>query len=271
MSRYHFIRTKVGEEQEKTLRLFKEVFGEDMEYILYDSKNTSCLDEYLGNGNDIEGKKPEKHTFVFLKEMARCAKTFSKIYIGVWYERHVNCFNDDVVIQGFLGRATGYDDNGDSIVFTNIDSIERYIDLWNSDFSDDIKWNSNSTNYSEKNKKQFQKTFNAEISDGKENSDDEKDEPIIVKFNGKWNIVEKDIRKFLKSKNLGRIMKKSPNDEGFYIGNIRNTSGILTTDFVEKNKGSGLNDETKKRVYPCYTDITDSSTIQWWVIYHDTK
>ena len=89
--------------------------------------------------------------------MARCAKTFSKKYIGVWYERHVNCFNDDVVIQGFLGRATGYDDNGDSIVFTNIDSIERYIDLWNSDFSDDIKWNSNSTNYSEKTKNNFKK------------------------------------------------------------------------------------------------------------------
>ena len=58
-------------------------------------------------------------------------------------------------------------------------------------------------------------------------------------------ILLKKILENFKSKNLGRIMKKSPNDEGFYIGNIRNTSGILTTDFVEKNKGSGLNDETK--------------------------
>ena len=68
MSRYHFIRTKVGEEQEKTLRLFKEVFGEDMEYILYDSKNTSCLDEYLGNGNDIEGKNQKNIHLCFLKK-----------------------------------------------------------------------------------------------------------------------------------------------------------------------------------------------------------
>ena len=178
--RYHFIRTNIGIEQEKTLLLFKEVFGEDMNYILYDSKNVECLDEYLGN-SEIKGIEPEKHTFIFLKEMARCAKTFNKEHIGIWYERDVKCFNDDIVIQGLLGRATGYDDNGDSIIFTNIESIDRYSDLWDSNFSDNIQWNSNSTNFNEKKKKTIsKKTFNAKISDS--SSDEENDGTDEVEY-----------------------------------------------------------------------------------------
>lgn len=279
--RYHFIRTKVGEEQEKTLRLFKEVFGEDMEYILYDSKNTSCLDEYLGNGNDIEGKEPEKHTFVFLKEMARCSKTFSKKYIGVWYERHVNCFNDDVVIQGFLGRATGYDDNKDSIVFTNIDSIERYIDLWDNDFSDDIEWNSNSTNYSEKSKKTIsKKTFNAEISDGKANSDDEKDDIYDIEINDYRRSETETMKEFWdRCKPFGarqQFTESNMDENGFYKTSttgkkkrylyseiIKITSkwtGSSGFDIKKKNIDKfGVGETIQSRVYVCYEDFTDTS------------
>ena len=39
----------------------------------YDQSNSINIDVMLK-------KKPEKHTFIFLKEMARCAKTFKRTY-----------------------------------------------------------------------------------------------------------------------------------------------------------------------------------------------
>ena len=53
-----------------------------------------------------------------------------KISIGVLYERYTKSSpNDSVIIQGLLGRMTGYDDNGLSICFTNVDTIGRYKKL----------------------------------------------------------------------------------------------------------------------------------------------
>ena len=63
----------------------------------------------------------------------------SKEHIGIWYERRAAQMMDDVVVQGLLGRATGYDDNGDSIIFTDINSVDRYIDLFDSNFSKGVR------------------------------------------------------------------------------------------------------------------------------------
>jgi transcription antitermination factor NusG len=165
--RYHFIRTKTGDEQDHTVQNFLRVFGEEYDYIFHDCENESNVDKFLDEScKDFIGA-PKKHAFIFLKEMARCAKTYKKKYIGVWYERCVNNFNDDIVIQGLLGRATGYDDNGDSIVYTNIDSIDRYRELWMNGFSKEIEWNSNSTYYSRKKKKTTSRlTINSLVHNG---------------------------------------------------------------------------------------------------------
>ena len=104
----------------------------------------------LGSIDNDNDKEPSKHTVIFLKEMARCSKTFKKKFIGIWYERYVKSFNDDVAVQGLAGRATGYDDNGLSIIYTNVESIKRYIDLWENDFSNEVAWCSNTTRCPEK-------------------------------------------------------------------------------------------------------------------------
>jgi hypothetical protein len=60
---------------------------------------------------------------------------------------------DSVIIQGLVGRLNGfYNQDIDSIEFpicyTNIDTILRYEELWNSRWSKlDIEWNSNSTKF----------------------------------------------------------------------------------------------------------------------------
>jgi chemotaxis protein histidine kinase CheA len=140
--RFHFIRTKAAELQEKTKNNFKQVFGDDVQIIEFDMENKKESDI-----NNIVSEKPNEHIFIFIKEKLRCAKTIeNKNLVGVYYERFTISPDDDVIIQGMLGRATGYNDNGDSIIYTNIPSIEKYKKLLKSNFEDrTINWISSST------------------------------------------------------------------------------------------------------------------------------
>ena len=139
--RYHIIRGKTAEQQDLIIEFFKDTFGDECEYITFDFNSEE------DDINTILNIVPTHHTFVFIKERLRCAKSINdKKVMGIYYERFSLNPDDDVIIQGMLGRATGYNDNGDSIVYTNIDSILRYKELLESDFNrTDIKWNSSST------------------------------------------------------------------------------------------------------------------------------
>jgi len=146
--RFHFIRTKPAEFQDVTESNFKKVFGNDCKIIDFDFKSEE------DDVNNIVKEQPSDHTFIFIKEKLRCAKTIeNKHLVGVYYERWTKSRpEDDVIIQGMLGRATGYNDNGDSIVYTNIESIEKYRELITSNFENmTVNWVSSSTAF--KNKK----------------------------------------------------------------------------------------------------------------------
>lgn len=138
---YHIIRTRPGREQDLTIKNFKKIFNDNVyQFIKYDGESK------IEDINKILIEKPEKHTFIFIKEMLRCAKTLEKKYIGILYERYTKNPDDSTIIQGLIGRDTGYDNNSISICYTNIKSIEKYEILWNSNFEDNtIKWNSKTT------------------------------------------------------------------------------------------------------------------------------
>ena len=140
--RFHFVRTKAAEGQDKTRNNFKHVFGENVKIIEFDMENKET------DVNNIVKDKPDEHTFIFIKEKLRCAKTIeNKNLVGIYYERYTGSVpDDDVIIQGMLGRSTGYNDNGDSIIYTNIPSINKYRKLLESKFDDrTINWISSST------------------------------------------------------------------------------------------------------------------------------
>ena len=141
--RYHIIRTKNGLEQDLTIKNFKQIFNIDTyNFIKYD------IESEIKDINNIIIIKPEKHTFIFIKEMLRCAKTLKKEFIGILYDRYSKNPDDTTIIQGLVGRDTGYDNNGISICYTNKDSINRYEQLWVSNFEDTtIKWKSKTTKY----------------------------------------------------------------------------------------------------------------------------
>ena len=138
---YHIIRTKPADDQELTIQNFKHIFSDNpYDYINHDG--TSRKKDI----NEVLKQTPKKHTFIFIKEMLRCSKTLYKEFIGILYERYVENPDDSTIIQGLVGRDTGYDNNGISICYTNIESIVKYEKLWNSGFEDEtIMWNSKTT------------------------------------------------------------------------------------------------------------------------------
>ena len=150
-ARYHIFRTPTG--NPTAIENFKEQFPSDTyEFVDYDSFSKEEFNKLVGNISDtidinnLLKIKPTRHAIVFVKEMLRCAKSTLHRYLGVSYERCVKIINDTVIIQGILGRGNGYDDNGDSIYYTNIETIEKYKTLIDTEFkARDVIWNSNTT------------------------------------------------------------------------------------------------------------------------------
>jgi hypothetical protein len=91
---YHIIRTPRNQLHQLTIQNFKLVFPH---FIHLSMPNLNILNI-----------KPTIHTFIFIKDTLRCAVTIPKQYIGVLYDRFTNFPNKSSVIQGLLGRATGF-------------------------------------------------------------------------------------------------------------------------------------------------------------------
>jgi len=107
---YHIIRTPRNELHELTIRNFKEVF-KDTNYIFLSMPNISIL-----------SVEPSVHTFIFIKDTLRCAVTIPKPHIGVLYDRYTHVPNRASVIQGLLGRATGFE-SSHIVIFSYPDLI----------------------------------------------------------------------------------------------------------------------------------------------------
>ena len=106
---YHIIRTPRNELHEMTIQNFRSVFPQ---YCHLSMPNLSILTT-----------KPSVHTFIFIKDTLRCAVTIPKQHIGILYERYTNFPNRASIIQGLLGRATGFNSKH-IIIFSYPDMIE---------------------------------------------------------------------------------------------------------------------------------------------------
>ena len=138
--RYHFIRISTRGIMKTTLRRnIKRTFGDSVNYVNYSMKNK------MKDINELLSVKPDKHTIIYIMERLRCAKTIVKQFIGVMVERHTHSLiNDEVVVQGV--RLTGYDYNGDAIMFTNIESTDKFSLLRATGFQGSaVEWNSSTT------------------------------------------------------------------------------------------------------------------------------
>jgi hypothetical protein len=269
---YHIIRTRNGIEQDITIQNFKRIFDEEDAYVFINYDRESEIEDI----NKTLAIKPTKHTFIFIKEMLRCAKTLKKTYIGILYDRYSSVPDDTTIIQGLIGRDTGYDNNGRSICYTNVESIVKYEQLWNSRFEDTtVKWNSKTTKYKNgvlSGKNTFNDPtsydgFTVETSDGEELK-----ETVIRKFKTQEEAKEY-YNKELKIKLGGNGPKKrKPNENGFYLSTIgkgNDRTRVRSFEEIQKVRKWALNETHHYTFHPCYRDVTDQSTLEWWLIYYE--
>jgi hypothetical protein len=268
---YHIIRTKNGIEQDLTIQNFKKIFNDNRyDFIKYDRESE------IEDINKTLTVKPEKHTFIFIKEMLRCAKTLKKTYIGILYDRYSKNPDDTAIIQGLVGRDTGYDNNGISICYTNIDSINRYEELWKSNFEDNtIMWNSKTTKYINGvlySKNTFVDPKDYDGFSVTSDDSDETPEPVIQKFKTQEEAKEYYVKE-LKPRFGGRgPIKRKPDDNGFYLSTIGkgiDRTRVRTTKEIYDVRKWCLNETHHYTFYPCYEDIDDKTTLQWWFIHYE--
>ena len=109
--KYHIIRTPRANLHDITIQNFKNVIKDDFLFI---------SETIIPDLDHLIASPPDKHTFIFIKDKLRCAKTLHKHHLGVLYERFVHKPNHDSIIQGLAGRLTGYHNNTHSVVFSHL-------------------------------------------------------------------------------------------------------------------------------------------------------
>jgi hypothetical protein len=114
---YHIIRTSYSFRHDVTISNFRKAFP-DADMI----SDIEDLDSLLL-------KPPLRHTFLFIKEKLRCAKTLHKPHLGVLYERRTKHPKMDTILQGLVGRLTGYQPST-AVVFSNRAMVDEYRRQW---------------------------------------------------------------------------------------------------------------------------------------------
>lgn len=111
---YHIIRTPRAHKHHVVIENFKFVFASfNFSYISSNDMDNSQFDALLAT-------PPRQHTFIFIKDKLRCAKTIHHQFVGILYERWVSKPNPSSISQGLLGRITGFHSNIHAIVFSFI-------------------------------------------------------------------------------------------------------------------------------------------------------
>ena len=125
---YHIIRTPRGRKHFELIQDFKLALSSfDFEFISEPSFRKQRLDIYSSLLH-----KPKRHTFIFIIDVLRCAKSIHVQHVQIFYERFVFKPNHDSILQGLLGRCTGYHSHHSHIrIFTFYNIQHIYLSYFN--------------------------------------------------------------------------------------------------------------------------------------------
>ena len=264
---YHIVRTGGASLADFTITNFKYVFHTcNFKYIKYDQ-----ISDIIDINNTLS-VTPTHHTFIFIKEKLRCAKSIKKEYLGVLYDRCSNLPDDAAVIQALIGRATGYDDNGVSVCYTNVDSVTRYEALWQSYFTNKhVKWNSKTTRFDRSSGRTKVKcsTFNDPVHYNGNTPlvlTRQRKNPFHYYFQSQEE-VKIHFNSFIKPHTSGRGPNTlKPDANGWFCATINKVKKPYSKAELETRCYIG-NSNNKYWYYPCYTNLSDQSTLTFCFIH----
>lgn len=196
----------------------------------------------------------DKRRILIAKETVRCAVTVEKSRLGIIYDRISKKTDDSVIIQGI--RITGYDVQPYNKIYTDIDSIQHYIESWKNKFDKNTVWNYNGKG---RNSYVNPKSYNAE-----DYSEEMKEEPLIHKF-----VSFNEVKEFISKIGHKNPTCKKMNSDGFYKNYIRGKTSVMSCDEVYNNRRWGIKDS--HRIHYCYEDVNDTSTLQYWIIHYPSE
>ena len=270
--RFHIIRTPTSSKADTVIGRFKTICGDEFAYKKCCAGEEQLMDELA--------KIPEKHTFLFIKEKARCAVTFArKDLIGILYERLPKKPMDDVIVQGLAGRACGYDVDDGIIVFTNVPSIERYVAMINSDFKERSEFtftgHNNKAFTSHLHPRGYRNTDGeASLPEPSDNHDD-----VIMTVVKTFEEVKTYCNNLPKQHFGGRGRgPRKPNlnkvdERGFQQATIRGNTKVYTLAEVREQKRAGIYTDGRYniRVSPCYQNINDINSLVYAIAHMDVE
>ena len=261
---YIIIRTPNGDKQDRVVsKGIQRVFPDgEYDYRYYDKK----IDNF-----DLEDlkKQPQKTTIVCIKEKFRCSHTLIKDYISVVYERIPETGNDDTNNQGLVGRMTGYNDNGITIVYGCLDSCKKLLAMETNNY-DMRGFSSASLNTRGKSKG----TYNQDSEDAGGSKCTQRDTHETGYQFGLKTATE--VTEFCKSKfGVNYKPMRKPDTDGFYKRTYKGKREISTEAVIletghrsQRTTGSTRSCHMNNIfALPYYTDTTDPSTLLWAVLF----
>jgi len=148
------------------------------DYILIELNMTKTQQE-VENIYDSLQERPDKHTFILIKNMLGASKTLDDKFIGSIHESTPLKKDYSSEVQGLPGRLCGWSKkrgkNGVKL-FCDKFIIEKYIDLYNSGFDyeqDDFEWSDNRLRINMKGKINSRDSY---LSSGDNNEDSDENE-----------------------------------------------------------------------------------------------
>ncbi len=221
----------------------KNLFEKRIQAIGAEYKIIECNSKSGTKLNDLLEVEPMVHTFIIIKDFSRVAETLVKKYIGTMHDAYSPeskstewTQKDDTMLQSLLGRACGYPDpdgeNGpmnDIEIYTNLGTVERYINGWKSVKYPNTKTHSDARGY-------HNIPNDVQLSVKVEDKDEDIDDVVFTNVD--------DVKSFLKEKKDDMGMKRMPKwDEGDF--HKTKPGGFTYTSRM--NKGKVINDSDERR------------------------
>tara|TARA_Y100000992_G_C21260701_1_gene491133 strand:+ start:180 stop:1838 length:1659 start_codon:yes stop_codon:yes gene_type:complete len=233
--------------------------------------------ERIDEIDTIMKNPPTKHTIIFIKGFWRASKRLLMKHVGATYEPIPRIRNVSVTAQALPARfCDNYEYSGDQLDinlrplhYCDKGAIEQYVEWFNNDCDFSVsKYKSNRISSNGKGKVNAKPTkVNSKIVSGINDDKNQIKEPTIKKFDTQEEAKEY-YNKALKDKMKGRGPTKiKQNENGYYEATIRSKKKIYTCDEITCEKRQGLT-ENNYRLYPCYEDVNDKSTLKWWFIHY---
>jgi len=243
----------------------------DWKYLNHNS------DERIDKIDELMKNPPIKHTIIFIKGFWRASKRIYMKHIGATYEPIPKKRDVSVTAQALTARfCDNYEYEGDQLDinlrplhYCDKVAIEQYVEWFNNDCDFNVsKYKSQRISSNGKGRVTSKETkVNLKIVSGIDIDSNEIKEPVINKFDTQ-ELAKEYYDKELKEKFKGRGPNiKLPNENGYYEATIKKITKVWTSDEINSKVyiGSANNNYW---IYPCYEDINNKTTLQWWLIHY---